>query len=140
MKKLNLEFAGWLWAINHDREKEYYAENYGFHTEFTIDIGGQIVSQFFYAEPQLLAIAYRQLNLDWMVNIISTYPEKYQPHTVIDKIEVNNHEISWLLFHALSFNIELKTIDEMVEGDYIALWKQLNKKFPDESVIKEEKK
>lgn len=54
MKKLDLEFAGWLWAINRGKVREYYADHYGGKAiEFTKEIGGQIVRQFFFDSDQL---------------------------------------------------------------------------------------
>lgn len=140
MKKLGLDFAGWLWAINHNKEKEYYADNYGTYHEFTYDVGGRITSQFFFAEPQILAIAYRHLSCDWSLALFSAYPENHQPYSFSDKQNLNMNEITWLLFRALAHNIEMKTIEGLVEGDYEGLWKQLNEKYPDEPIKEEERK
>ena len=129
MKKLDLIFAAWLWAVSHHKEKEYYADNYGPEVEFTKEIGGTIVSHFFLAEPRLLAIAYGHLSFEWDLIVWCLYPEKLSQYDT--RANINFEEMSWLMFRALSHNIELSVLDNLVEGDYRRLWDELAKKYPD---------
>jgi len=130
MKKLDLDFAGWLWAVSNNKEKEYYAEYYGVYNEFTTDIGGRIVSHFLADEPRILTIAFRHLLYDWNIQLWTTFPETFKASTGYQtKMDMDICSISWLLFNALSHNLELKIIKEVVKGDYEKLWSDLNAKF-----------
>lgn len=128
MKKLGLDFAGWLWAINRDKVKEYYAENYGGGAiEFKNWIGGQIVKQFFYESPKLLEKAYRLLHFNWNMLVWNEYPKAQKGF--ITTVEVTFHDISWLMFKALAYHLEKDFISKITVSGWQKLWNELDTKY-----------
>lgn len=130
MKKLDLDFAGWLWAINANKVDEYYSDNYGTpYFKFTSDIGGCIVNQFFIDSPALLSIAYRNLSVDWSLILLTNYPELLASGCMTHKASLSFHDITWLLFKSLAHSLETKVIYELIDGDWRAHWKELDRKY-----------
>lgn len=127
MKKLDLEFAGWLWAINRGKVSEYYGDHYGCNAiKFTKEIGGQIVRQFFFDSDQLLQLAYRHLAYEWNIILWTEYPDTTKGFTYKTKETLDFNDFSWLLFKSLAYSLEKKVITGLVEGDWLALWATLD--------------
>lgn len=135
MKKLDLEFAGWLWAINRGKASEYYADHYGGKViKFTKEIGGQIVRQFFFDSEQLLQLAYRHLAFDWNIMLWSIYPDTTKTFIYKTKETLDFNDFSWLLFRSLAHSLEKKVITKLVEGDWLTLWETLDATYCKEDI------
>lgn len=128
--KLDLDFAGWLWAVNRNKVNEYYYDNYAMGSiEFRNSIGGQIVKEYFNENAELLQTAFFYLQINWNTTVWSTYPETFKGGLISTKTPLDIYDFTWLLFKSLAYRLEIDDINGFVEGDWRSLWKELDKKY-----------
>lgn len=127
--KLDLRFAGWLWAVNRNKVNEFYREHYGIGNDFTPSIGGIIVRNYFDENAELLQIAFYFLRTNWNITVWDNYPETFKGGAFITKPSLDAYDFTWLLFKSLAHRLKVDDINEIVEGDWRSLWKELDEKY-----------
>lgn len=127
--KLDLHFAGWLWAVNRNKVNEYYRGHYSIGNDFKPSIGGVIVKEYFNTNAELLQNAYYFLQIKWNHILWDTYPETSQGYSFKTKTLLDVYDFTWLLFLALAHQLKVDDINELVEGDWRSLWRDLDKEY-----------
>jgi predicted metalloprotease len=123
--RLNLDFAGWVWAVRRNKVREYYRLSNKNTLEFTEENAGFIVSKFFIINPEILRKAYYNLRHNWA--------SQKKENEFIFKPErdmVNFNTFSWFLFKVFADDIDLVEFDDWIDDNWIDFWKKLDTLFP----------
>lgn len=110
----------WIVATKDSKTKEFYAENYCYDYEFTDELAGSIIAQYFLysAHKEELADAMRYLSMDLIMNEMMRGTNKY-----------TYNEMLWYAWKTWCFHLTVKKLDEMFGNKWKSIFEDMRKSW-----------